>query len=370
MLKRLYSTFREGDIVLIRPLKSIGLPHLSRPLTKDLVANTKNGEVHHNDIIGQPKRVFLSYRGKKLHKNQKDLRFIVTEPNLDEYTSMIKRKAQPIYSMDAEMIVSLADIDPDIEDVDQRQKAQSMESESEESETLSHNCGVPNRKLYLEAGTGNGSLTLSICKAVHGSNALARHFDDQARRGAILYSLDRREDHLKMGEWNVNNYKRGKFSRDVEFLVRELPVEFLNENPDLKFSGVFLDLPDPHLYFSRIADQMTLDGTLIVFCPSVTQILKCREVLAEAHLRNEKIDLSLVKTVELPPGNGGGTREWDVKTVFTRETGEKVSVCRPKVGAKVVGGGFVGVFKKPCVIGQSLQDELSKLEIGQGTKLD
>lgn len=353
--------------MLIRPLKSVGLPHLSRPLAKDVVTNTKNGEVHHSDIIGQPKRVFLSYRGKKVHKNQKDLRFIVTEPNLDEYTSMIKRKAQPIYSMDAEMIVSLADIDPDTEvdtdfdtEVDQDPKFENWQAESENEP---QQCGVFNRKLYLEAGTGNGSLTLSICKAIHGSNALARHFDDQNRRGAILYSLDRREDHLKMGEWNVKNYKRGKFSRDVEFLVRELPVEFLDENLNLKFSGVFLDLPDPHLYFSRIADQMTLDGTLIVFCPSVTQILKCREVLAESHLQNQKIDLSLVKTVELPPGNGGGTREWDVNTVFTRETGEKVSVCRPKVGAKVVGGGFVGVFKKPCVIGQSLQSELSKLEI-------
>lgn len=329
--RRLYSTFREGDIVLIRPLKNVALAHLSRPLARDSVVHTQHGEVHHNDIIGQPKRVFLGYRGKKIAKNQKDTRYIAVEPTLSEYTSMIKRKAQPIYSMDANVIVLVADIDVDVPEEGAKPK------------------------FYLEAGTGNGSLTLSICGAIHGANALARHYNNPEKRGAVLYSLDRREDHLKMGEWNVCNYKRGRFAGDVEFEVTPLPLEWLKSYPELQLSGVFLDLPDPHIYFEDIARHMCLDATLIVFCPSVTQILRCREELADSRLRNDPIDLLLIQTVELPPGNGGGTREWDVNSAFTRETGEKVSVCRPKVGARVVGGGFIGIFKKLSVIGASLQ---------------
>ena len=92
----------------------------------------------------------------------------------------------------------------------------------------------------------------------------------------------------------------------------------------------------------------------------MTQIFQCkkliedsRRVSADVYQKNDKlIDLTLTKTIELPPGNGGGTREWDVKTVFTRDSEENVSICRPKVGLKVVGGGFVGVFKKSSVNGE------------------
>lgn len=320
-------------MALVRPLKHVSQAHMSK-LSKGNVVQTMYGHVHHDDIIGRPKRIYQSYqKGKKVSQDPAAGKFIVTEPTLDEYTSMIKRKAQPIYSMDANTIVFLADIDVDI-------------PESPESpESLEKG---PRR--YLEAGTGNGSLTLSICTAIHGANALARHYGEVSKRGALLHLIDRNEAHLKMGAWNVCNYKRGRYSEDVEFEVSELPLEWLKGN-EYMFHGVFLDLPDPELYLQDIARQMALDATLIVFCPSVTQILKCREVIAEKKVQGDKIDLSLVKTVELPPGNGGGTREWDVNSVLTREKNMKVAICRPKVGSKVVGGGFVGVFKKLSVDG-------------------
>lgn len=359
MLRRLYSTFQEGDVVLIRPLKNVAHTHLSRPLARDRVVHTHYGDVHHNDIIGQPKRVFLGYRGRKhpdpdskRKLDPKTQRFVVTEPTLDEYTSLVKRKAQPIYTMDANTIVLLADIDVEIPEYSENEKHNENVNENG-NENQENQTSHP--KYFLEAGTGNGSLTLSACSAIHGANALARHFNDPNLRGALLVSLDRREDHQKMAAWNVQNYKRGKFAGDVEFQVCDLPSQWAAHHPHLPLSGVFLDLPDPHLHLGAVSRQMCLDATLIVFCPSVTQILQCRETLAASKLQNTPIDLVLVKTVELPPGNGGGTREWDVNTVFTRETGEKVSVCRPKVGARVVGGGFVGVFKRASVLGGRLR---------------
>lgn len=343
MLRRFFSTFAEGDAVLVRPLKLVALPYLVRSLAKGQLSHTKNGVVCHDDLIGQPKRVFLKYKirdrdgprsASRVLRDTSAARYVATQPTLDEYTSMVPRAAQPIYSMDANTIVALADISVDAGDAD-------------------------GPRHFLEAGTGNGLLTLSICSALHGANTLARHYKDPSRRGAILHSIDRREDHSRTGAKNVQGYQRGRYALDVEFSVHELPASFLAANP-LVLHGVFLDLPNPELYLRDIARHMDLEATLVVFCPSVTQILRCRECLADARLHHSPIDLVLVKTVELPPGNGGGTREWDVNSVFTRETGEKVSVCRPKVGARVVGGGFVGIFKKLSVVGASLAQELAK----------
>lgn len=327
--RRYGSTFRAGDIAIIRPLKNTLQAFLTRPLKPGATFHTQLGEVSHDDILGQPKRVFLEFHRKSSVKDQKNQRYVATEPTLDEYTSLIPRKAQPIYTMDANTIVQLAEIDICAEDT----------------------------RHYLEAGTGNGSLTLSICEKIHGTNAVARHSGDQSLRGSILHSIDRRADHSAMGQANVANFKRGAFSSDVQFYVSPLPSQWLEETPGLQLSGVFLDLPKPHLYLADISVRLEPDATLVVFCPSVTQILRCREVLADARLDNVPIDLQLVKTLELPPGNGGGTREWDVNTVFTRETREKVSVCRPKAGSRVVGGGFVGVFKRLSVMGGSILEK-------------
>lgn len=331
MLRRFLSTFQAGDIVLVRPLKSISSALLSKPLTPGAVTHTKHGEVHHDDIIGQRKRIYAPFRGahaaKTARTDPKAARYIVTDPTLEEYTALSRRKAQPIYTLDANAIVLMADID--------------VSEPSPEHPAPAH---------FLEAGTGNGSLTLSICTALHGANAAARRHADPARRGAVLHLIDRRADHQQMGAWNVRHFRRGKYAADVDFHVCLLPAEWLEQNPGFSLRGAFLDLPDPHLYLGAVAARMELEAALLVFAPSVTQILECREAVAR-----DSLDLLLVKTVELPPGNGGGTREWDVNTVTTRDSGARVAVCRPKVGARVVGGGFVGVFRRQCVRADALE---------------
>lgn len=346
------NAFKEGDLAIVRRLKNPAQAYLTKPLKKGVVVQTHNGEFSHDDIIGKPKRVYLRYRMKENKKvNIGDDKFIVTEPTLDEYTSLVKRLAQPIYSFDASILVQLADIDVDFPKII---------SDTSEMKLENH------PKHFLEAGTGNGSLTLSICNAIHAANNLAKHYNDKSLRGAILHSVDRNRMHSSVGKANVSNYKNGRYLDDVEFYISENPSAWLkehmqqNENSDPYLSGVFLDLPNPEAYLHDIARHMKLEATLIVFCPSVTQILQCkkliedsRRVSADVYQKSDKlIDLTLTKTIELPPGNGGGTREWDVKTVFTRDSEENVSICRPKVGLKVVGGGFVGVFKKSSVNGE------------------
>lgn len=161
------------------------------------------------------------------------------------------------------------------------------------------------------------------------------------------------------------------------------------------FHHILLDLPGVHEYIVRAAQALRADGTLIVFCPSITQIAQCVEVI-----RKLKLGLSYDQVVELGAGYGAG-KQWDVRLVpakkkttpaldsrrgqesvavtkevepVTKDSSSGVfgflrrlfggkppnsvsstaglaeeevfyTVCRPSVGHKVVGGGFVGVWR-------------------------
>lgn len=60
------------------------------------------------------------------------------------------------------------------------------------------------------------------------------------------------------------------------------------------------------------------------------------------------IELPVSTTADGVRDNGGG-REWDVKTVIPRGAeadAQPVQVMRPKVGDRVVGGGFVALLRR------------------------
>lgn len=143
---------------------------------------------------------------------------------------------------------------------------------------------------------------------------------------------------------------------------------------------------------------MHVDGILAVFVPSITQIGDCLRVINE-----QRLPFALEKAVELGTGISSG-RLWDVRYVTKRTSsndagvverrhqvaknkdqekgevedeqeedetsaneapsdpgveekaeteqqprdtaGEEVMVCRPKVGVRIVGGGFVGIWRR------------------------
>ena len=151
-----------------------------------------------------------------------------------------------------------------------------------------------------------------------------------------------------------------------------------------------LDLPSADTHLSSVASVLHPNGVLTVFNPSITQIVQCVE-----RVKAENLPLVLERVVELETGRSGG-RIWDVKAVRvrgmesrtkkedageidgaseTKEGGsesrdseselpefagqddeqaldprkrdaEYVMVCRPKVGEMVVGGGFLGIWRK------------------------
>lgn len=222
-------------------------------------------------------------------------------------------------------------------------------------------------------------------------------------RQAIIHTLDVSSAHSKHAEKIVEGFRDGMYAGAVDFHVGDLGT-FIDSECQRRgvngriFHHILLDLPGVDEYIVQAAQALKDDGTLVVFAPSITQIARCVEVIKKMKLR-----LSYDQVVELGPGNGAG-KLWDVRLTKARKkkttttlapdtstdqesaheaetnpapeasppgifesigqlfSGKKAdppsapvakdteediyyTVCRPAVGHRVVGGGFVGVWR-------------------------
>lgn len=223
----------------------------------------------------------------------------------------------------------------------------------------------------FEAGTGHGSLTLQLCRAIHAANPTSASCSP---RSAILHSIDNSAKHSQRAAEVVHGFRRGLYSAHVDFHVGT-PTAWVRAELERRGSAApflthaLLDMPSPQDHLGALADALLPDGVLGVFCPSVTQIGDCLRAVRTAGL-----PLGKEMVVEFPPHSelvGAGLRTWNVKYAVVRarareaqgegeaegegvgvgeediEAGAReVLVCRPSVGERLVGGGFFGIFRK------------------------
>lgn len=272
------------------------------------------------------------------------------------------------------------------------------------------NGGGQDRIEIFEAGTGHGALTLNLARAIHGSNAAAPPIPDavrrvasdnrpaamnegleakekkelydqwRAERRAVIHTLDQSSAYSAHAQRIVGNFRQGMYFPNVDFHVgsiKDYLSDRLTKSNEPFLDHAILDLPDTHKYLEIVAEALKANGSLITWCPSITQINKCVMLVKE-----ENMPFLLEKVIEVGAGLSGG-REWDVRMVRPRAfvkaklevkppdlDGEvtdpateiqddvKLSaepapqddgwemVCRPKVGVKVIGGGFVALWRK------------------------
>jgi tRNA (adenine57-N1/adenine58-N1)-methyltransferase len=204
----------------------------------------------------------------------------------------------------------------------------------------------------------------------------------KANRRAIIHTLDISSKHSTHAKKIVEGFRGGMYSGNVDFHVGDVSEWIAGQKAKRKteepfLTHVFLDLPNADTHLMNVAPVLHVNGLLAIFNPSITQIADCVEAI-----REQKMPYLLDQVIEL----GAGTiREWDVRAVRPRATlakaagksssdpagGDSINpidgqaarddelakdllqaedkwamVCRPKAGQQVVGGGFLGLWRR------------------------
>ncbi|KAK5676452.1 hypothetical protein LTS10_010752 [Elasticomyces elasticus] len=201
----------------------------------------------------------------------------------------------------------------------------------------------------------------------------------KASRNAVIHSIEISSTYSTHAQAIVQGFRHGMYTPNIDFhvgSVSDITSSLLAERQGREFlSHAFLDLPGTEGHLGIVAKALKVNGALVV--------MACLETV-----KTDKIPLEMEKVLELGVNGGTGGREWDVRAVKPRarqhatnavdgnedgeareDSGAEVSsssgeeegqgvkdkdegwkmICRPKVGELVVGGGFLGVFKKKRV---------------------
>ncbi|CAK4031625.1 related to tRNA (adenine-N(1)-)-methyltransferase [Lecanosticta acicola] len=369
--------FQAGDLVLLREKHNRSTPPiLSRPLEQGKRIEGHRGVILHDDVIGRRVRDVVKSHTPRSQRDGTEYR--LHNVTLDEYVRLTKRLVTPIYPADANLIVSLLDLHAD----------ESM-----------YGPDADQRLEILEAGTGHGGLTLHLSRAIHAANSSARLSSNvgasvgidefRSRRRAVVHTTDVSPLFSAHAETVVKGFRRGFYAMNVDFHVGDVGdtlKKLYTDRDDGTYtpflSHALLDLPAAEGHLAKVAEALKTDGTLIVFNPSITQIMKC-----VTKVKDEGILLDLDRVVELGVNGGSGGREWDIRFIRPKSLQKRATapddvhnisetsaasedevesvggsstlhtpvsdedqhwstVCRPKVGERITGGGFLGVWKK------------------------
>ncbi|KAG0360511.1 hypothetical protein BG005_010535 [Podila minutissima] len=154
--------FQYGDVIILNDNK--GDRRLLGPLKKGIARDNNLGRMTHDQIVGKmPMDTVETHKGAK---------YTLHWPTLDEYCTTVKRQASIMYPKDATSAVHLLDLFPGAH--------------------------------VLEAGTGNGSMTMYIQRAIMAP-------------GSHLDTVDIRNEHSLQAEQNIERFWRGMYRPGITF---------------------------------------------------------------------------------------------------------------------------------------------------------
>jgi tRNA (adenine57-N1/adenine58-N1)-methyltransferase len=196
------------------------------------------GAVRHDDLIGEQEGVVVSSgTGASL---------AAYRPRLADFILKMPRGAQVVYPKDVGAILVFADIFPGAR--------------------------------VLEAGTGSGSLTISLARAVGSSGRV------------VSYEL--RPDHHEQAVANVQTYF-GAIPAELD--LREGDVLDAAAEPD-RYSHVVLDLPQPWDCIELACRVLEPGGVFCAYLPTTVQVQQLGLGLEEAGFRDLETFETLMRT--------------------------------------------------------------------------
>ncbi|KAG6473864.1 tRNA (adenine(58)-N(1))-methyltransferase catalytic subunit TRMT61A-like [Zingiber officinale] len=228
----------DGDLVIVYErhdrIKAV-------KVQKGLDFQNRFGVFKLSDWIGQP-------FGSKVLSNKGGFIYLLA-PTPELWTLVLSHRTQILYLADISFVISYLEVVP--------------------------GC------LVLESGTGSGSLTTSLARAVAPSGHVYT-FDFHAQRATLA-----RED-----------FERNGLSSLVTVSVRDIQGEGFPEEFCGAADSVFLDLPQPWLALPSVRKMLKQDGVLCSFSPCIEQVQHSCEVLTSGFTDIRTFEV-LLRTYEI-----------------------------------------------------------------------
>jgi tRNA (adenine57-N1/adenine58-N1)-methyltransferase catalytic subunit len=235
--------------------------------------HTHTGVLPHSDLIGQEEGVTA--------RSTAGARYTAMRATLGDFVLRMPRGAQVIYPKDLGPILVLADIFPGVR--------------------------------VLESGVGSGALSMTMVRA-----------------GADVVGYELRPDFADVARANVASFVGEEGARD-RYRVEERDVyEGIDETG---LDAVVLDLPEPWRVVAHAEKALRGGGTIVSYSPSVLQVARLHEALADS-------DFELAQTVEVLQ------RTWHVEGQAVRPDHRMVAHTGFLTSARLLGP-VPGGLKKP-----------------------
>eukprot|EP01029_Cantina_marsupialis_P025564 TRINITY_DN67760_c0_g1_i1.p1 TRINITY_DN67760_c0_g1~~TRINITY_DN67760_c0_g1_i1.p1 ORF type:complete len:333 (+),score=86.08 TRINITY_DN67760_c0_g1_i1:50-1048(+) len=232
-------------------------------LEKDGIFNNRLGAFHHNDIIGKPYGTRFVARTSAAQQKSLQKGWMQTAiPTPELWTIGLRHRTQILYTPDASMIVSRLFLKPG--------------------------------SIVVESGTGSGSLSHYLARAIAPSGHLHTHEFNEYR------SQVAREEFTDHGISDI-----------VSVYHRDVCEKGFTETLQKEADAVFLDLPNPWLAVEHAVKAMRPGGRICSFSPCIEQVQRTCETLRKQGF----VRITTIETLE---------RTYEVKNEPLLEPGKTV----------------------------------------------
>ncbi|CAN0924510.1 tRNA (adenine(58)-N(1))-methyltransferase catalytic subunit TRMT61A [Linum grandiflorum] len=278
---------RDGDLVIVYEkhdaMKAVKVSESS-------VLQNRFGMFKHSDWIGKP-------FGSKVFSNKGGFVHLLA-PTPELWTLVLSHRTQILYIADISLVVMYLEIVP--------------------------GCVV------LESGTGSGSLTTSLARAVAPTGQVYT-FDFHEQRAASA-----REDFEKTG-----------ISSLVTVGVRDIQGQGFPEEHAGSADAVFLDLPQPWLAIPSAEKMLKQDAVLCSFSPCIEQVQRSCETLRLNFTDIRTFEI-LVRTYEVREGKLDGFQGDGSNMSMGCRPGKRKQPSSERAGSQDDSSPPLPVLAKPC----------------------